>query len=110
MDKTRFLHAPLLASALALGACAGDATRTAQPVSGAEMEASEAIAAAKAALTTAEKTGFAWRDTGMMIGNAEKAAADGDYARAIKLAGKAKQQSILAAKQSRDQANVGPSF
>lgn len=110
MDNKRFLHATVLACALALGGCAGDTTRTAQPASGAEMEAGEAIAAAKAALATAEKTGFAWRDTGKMIGKAEKAAAEGDYARAIKLAEDARQQSILAAKQSRDQANASPPF
>jgi hypothetical protein len=63
----------------------------------------QAIDDAKAVLAKADATGFAWRDTGKMISNAEKALAAGDTAKALKLAAQAKQQSELAIKQSIDQ-------
>ncbi|WP_052199321.1 hypothetical protein [endosymbiont of unidentified scaly snail isolate Monju] len=52
-----------------------------------------------------------WRDTAKIIKAAEKAAAKGDYATAIKLANKAEEQGRLAVQQARDNANAGnPSY
>lgn len=111
MESKKILQATLVAALLALGGCAGDTTKPAEPqVSEAEMAASEAIAAAKAALDTAVKGGFAWRDTGKMIKQAEELAAKGDYAKATKLAKEAEIQSELAAKQAKNQRFAGPTF
>ena len=61
------------------------------------------IADAKAALTEAEKGGYAWRDTGKFIKQAEEAAAAGDLEKASKLSHKALEQSELAKKQKIEQ-------
>ena len=66
-------------------------------------EVKQIIADAKAALDKASKGGYAWRDTGKMIKQAEKALADGDTAKATSLATKALEQSELARKQSIEQ-------
>jgi hypothetical protein len=117
MENKKILQATLLGAALALGGCAGDGAKSdsgdsmkSGAMSAEATAAGKSIAAAKAALETAEKTGFAWRDTGKMIKQAEGAAAKGDYAMAKKLADKAEAQSVLAAKQSKDQMNSGPNF
>ncbi len=70
--------------------------------------ATEAIAAAKAALKKA--AGNEWRDTGKFIKKAEKLAAEGKVEEAVKLAKKAKMQAELAVKQAEDQKNAGPHF
>ncbi len=79
----------IMAAALSLGLLAGCATTGEEGMSAAE----QAIADAKAANAQAKKVGFEWRDTGKMIKNAEKALADGDDAKAIKLANQAEQQA-----------------
>jgi hypothetical protein len=63
----------------------------------------QTIAAAKTALSTAVQGGYAWRDTGKYIKQAEKALAAGDEAKATTLANKALEQSELAKKQSIEQ-------
>lgn len=79
----------IMAAALSLGLLAGCATTVEEGMSAAE----QAIADAKAANAQAKKVGFEWRDTGKMIKKAEKALADGDDAKAIKLANQAEQQA-----------------
>lgn len=70
-------------------------------------DAKTSLAAARAALQQAEAAGFAWRDTGKLIKQAEEAAAAGDEERAIKLAGSAKRQSENALEQAK-RAGVEP--
>ncbi|MGD8782864.1 MAG: DUF4398 domain-containing protein [Thioalkalispiraceae bacterium] len=64
-----------------------------------EQAAKDAIAAAKQANKEAKAVGYEWRDTGKMIKKAEKALADGDYDKAIKLANQAKRQAEIAVEQ-----------
>jgi nucleoid-associated protein YgaU len=61
--------------------------------------AADAIAAAKAANKRAQNENYEWRDTGKLIKKAEKALADGDDAKAIKLANQARRQAENAVKQ-----------
>jgi len=63
----------------------------------------QSISAAKTALTEAEKGGYAWRDTGKFIKQAEGAAAAGDLEKASSLSQKALEQSELAKKQKIEQ-------
>jgi nucleoid-associated protein YgaU len=55
--------------------------------------AKNAIYSAKIKLARAEKLGYAWRDTGKMIQDAEKAAAECDNDKAIALANQAAEQA-----------------
>ena len=68
-----------------------------------EQAAKDAIAAAKKANKDAKAVGYEWRDTGKLIKKAEKALADEDYAKAIKLANKAKRQAESAIAQERSE-------
>lgn len=68
----------------------------------------QAIDAAVAANQKADAAGFAWRDAGKMIKQAQAAAAKGDHQTAMKLAGKAREQGILGYQQSLDQQGAGP--
>jgi hypothetical protein len=74
----------------------------------AEEDAAKAIEEAKVAYQDADSRGFAWRDTSKMIKQAEKAAADGDPEKAIKLATQAKAQSEAAIAQAARESNAGP--
>ena len=85
----------IMVAALSLGLLAGCAT-----VEEAASPAEQAIAEAKAENAKAKKLGYEWRDTGKMIKNAEKALADGDEAKALKLANKAIEQARDAQKQA----------
>ena len=67
----------------------------------------KAMAEAKEAVQVAAAAKGEWRDTGKMLKEAEKAAAAGDYAKAVKLAEAAKMEGILGAQQANGQANVG---
>ena len=66
-----------------------------------EQAAKDAIAAAKKANKDAKAVGYEWRDTAKIIKKAEKALADEDYDKAIKLANKAKRQAENAIAQER---------
>lgn len=66
--------------------------------------AQSAISDAKAAAKKAASIGGQWRDTGKIIEKAEKAAAGGDLAKAIKLAKQAKFQAEAGYKQATNQA------
>lgn len=92
-----------VAAAFTLGACAsgGGSTHTAQ-------DADSAITAAEHELSRANAVGNAWRDTEKMIKEAQKAAKEGKYDDAVKLANKAKEQSSDAIAQHETQKNAGP--
>lgn len=81
------------------------AAKTAAPAktSAASPEATQAIAAAKAAISKAKANNWIWRDTEKFLKQAEKAADSGDNAKAIKMANKAKAQAEDAVKQYQQQ-------
>lgn len=90
----------------ALSGCAstgGDAMAPADAES-----AKSAIAAAKAAQKKAKKAGSEWRDTGKMIKKAEAALEKKDFAKAVKLANKAKSQGEMGEAQGKAEAKAGP--
>lgn len=62
-------------------------------------EAAAAIEAAQASAAQAAKVHYEWRDTGKLIKEAKAAAADKDYAQAVKLANKANRQGQAAVAQ-----------
>ena len=69
--------------------------------------AEAAIAAAKAAQKAAGAAGGEWRDTGKIIKKAEKAAAEGNFADAVKHAKTAEDQGKLGKEQAMGQRGVG---
>ncbi len=69
--------------------------------------AAAAIAAAKAAARAADAVGGEWRDTGKLIEQAERAAADGDFDDAEALANQAEHQGRLGREQALSQQGVG---
>ena len=79
------------------------ASNTGKTLSANEQAVQRIITDAKTALKAAEEGGYAWRDTGKFIKQAEKALAAGETAKATSLATKALQQSELAKKQSIEQ-------
>ena len=87
---------------LVLGLVAGCAST---PDDGApdQAAAEQAIADAKSTNAQAKKMNAEWRDTAKIIKSAEKASADGDYAKAIELANKAQRQAESAIKQAKEQ-------
>lgn len=92
-----------VAAAFTLGACASGGGSTHS-----EQDAAAAIAAAEQETTRANSLGNAWRDTEKMIKAAQKAAKEGKYDDAVKLANKAKEQSSDAIAQYESQKNAGP--
>ena len=95
--RRRLLAAAVVAAALATGvwpslASADDA--------GAFKAAYESAEAARKA---AAEVGFEWRDTKKMIRLAKKLAEKGEYARAIRLADRARRQGELGVMQAREQ-------
>ena len=70
-------------------------------------EAEAAIAAAKAAQMAAGEVGGEWRDTGKLIKQAEKSAAEGNFADAVKQAKKAEAQGKVGKEQALSQRGVG---
>jgi type II secretory pathway pseudopilin PulG len=69
--------------------------------------ADAAIAAAKSAQKAAAAVGGEWRDTGKIIKKAEAAAAEGNFADAVKQAKTAEQQGMLGKEQALSQVGVG---
>lgn len=101
MTKNDFLKLAtvcILSAGLMVG-CASDTTEEPAPATetqtqaGPSAEAKNAIYSAKIKLARAEKLGYAWRDTGQLIKDAEKAAAAGDNDKAIALANQAAEQA-----------------
>ena len=84
----------ILAGALATGCT----TLAANERTAADAEA--AIAAAKAAQKKAGSVAGEWRDTGKMIKQAEAAVKAGDFAKAVKTAGKAQHQGEVGYEQA----------
>lgn len=72
--------------------------------------AQDAIDAAKKAMKEADAVGFAWRDMGKMIKQAEAAAKDGKEKKAIKLANMVVMQSKESLKQAEIAKTAGPRF
>ncbi len=73
-------------------------------------DAASAITAAEHEKKRAKGKGYEWRDTGKIIKKAKKAMKAEDYAKAVKLANKAKRQSANALKQYAEQKNAGPKY
>jgi len=101
------IYAGIALATLLLSGCASSGT------SGSSAGASEAgynaaVAAAKSSIKIAKKAHYEWRDSGKLLKKADKAAKNGDFDKATKLANKARRQGELALKQSKDQANAGP--
>lgn len=99
-----------LLSALALAAllsgCAGETVKPASADS-----ANAAIAAATAAAKKANSVGGEWRDTGKFIKQAKGAVKKNDFAKATKLANKAREQGEMGYKQAMSQQKLRmPSF
>ena len=69
--------------------------------------AEAAIAAAKAAQKAAGEVGGEWRDTGKIIKKAEAAAAEGNFADAVKNAKKAEDQGKIGKEQALGERGVG---
>ena len=99
--KTILKLAIASALALSLAACQSAPTKTAA-------DADMAIKAATTANKAVKKVNYEWRDTGKIIKQAEEAMKKEDYATAVKLANKAKTQSVLAQQQYQEQKNAGP--
>ena len=101
----------MLMKKLALAALIGGLVITGTVAASDKGEAAAAIAAAVAAQKEAAAVNGEWRDTGKIIKDAEKAAADGDFATAVKLAKKAEDQGKLGKEQAMGQVGVGnPSY
>ena len=97
----------MLMKKIALAALIGSLSIAGAAVAADKGSAEAAIAAAKAAQKAAGAVGGEWRDTGKMIKKAEKAAAEGNYANAEKMANKAKAQGELGKAQAMSQKGVG---
>ena len=108
--KIRYLSAPVMLAALLAAGCASmGGTQTAQ--SNNQQQAFErAYTAAIAAVKKAAAVDNEWSPTDKLLKNAHKAAKAGDYAKAIKLADKAKFQGDMAYQQYLSQRNAGPHF
>ncbi len=91
---------------LVVSLAAGCATSTEDKAAAANITSASvetSIANAKAALKEAEQGGYAWRDTGKFIKQAEEAAAAGELEKASGLSNKALEQSELAKIQKAEQ-------
>ncbi len=96
-DLLKIATVAILSSGLMVG-CASDTKEEPAPATEVKQEcpsaaAKNAIYSAKIKLARAEKLGYAWRDTGKMIKDAEKAAAACDNDKAISLANQAAKQA-----------------
>ena len=105
--KQVFLVAAII-GAFALSGCAQQSTKAEAPAASAEMAAYEAaLAAANAQRKQAAAVGGEWRDTGKLIKQAEKSAAEGNFADAVKQAKKAEAQGKVGKEQALSQRGVG---
>lgn len=85
---------------LALGACAG--------TGGPSYE--EVVAQAKKEMKVAKSMDALWRDTGKILKKSQKAEANGDYTKAMKLAKTALKQAQLAQVQAKAEAGAKPYY
>jgi len=99
-NKIKQLSVILLTASIAVGCASQQKQDEPAPAAKKGPSASSiAIANAKAAMKKAKSLNFLWRDTGKMLKKAEKAAAKGDEAQAVKLANSARTQAEMAVKQ-----------
>lgn len=87
--------------ALSLAACGTAQTKTLN-------DANSALKSAMAANGKAKKMYVEWRDTGKILKKARKAKGDGEFDKAVKLAGKAERQAKNAVAQAKSQKRVKP--
>jgi len=119
MNKMLFIAA-LAVTLTALSGCTKQTTKTdtaakaeapaasmAAPAGSGQEAYEAALAGAKAEIKKASAVGGEWRDTGKILKKAEKAAAEGNYGNATKMAEKAKFQAIKGQEQAASQVNVG---
>ncbi|MBI1425512.1 MAG: SoxXA-binding protein [Gammaproteobacteria bacterium] len=100
-----------VAAGLALGGCASSGGMSGESSAMAtEAQATAAIAAAQNELKMATAANNVWRDTGKDLEKAEKAAKEGKYDEAVKLANAAKDQAALAVQQAAEQKDAGPRY
>lgn len=97
----------MLTKKLTLALLIGGLTLSGATFAADKTAAESAISAAKAAQKEAAQAGGEWRDTGKMIESAEKAASEGNFATAVKLADAAKDQGMLGKEQAMGQKDVG---
>ena len=97
-----------IAAGLALGGCASGGDSMSSAAMHSDKDAATAIAAAEQELKMAKAAHNEWRDTGKMIEHAQKAAKEGKFDEAVKLADLAKRQSELALAQVEAQKGAGP--
>lgn len=83
------------------------AVESAAPASSGQQGYDAALAAAKSEIKKAQSVGGEWRDTGKLLKKADKAAAEGNFGDATKLAEKAKFQAIAGQEQAASQVNAG---
>lgn len=96
MHRNRITMAAILAACLSTPAIAAD-----------KAAYDKAVANAKAALDAASAVDGEWRDSRKMLKQAEKAAAQGDYDKAVKLAETAEFQGVMGKKQALQEDKVG---
>lgn len=100
----KYLGVATLAFGLATGCqSTGSTSNTGAALSANDQAVQQIITDAKAALSVAKTDGYAWRDTGKFIKQAEEALADGNTAKASSLATKALEQTEMAKKQDAEQ-------
>ena len=87
----------------------GSVLRSAEGIAQVE-KAVQAIHDAEAAIKAARKAGFEWRDSGKILKQADKAAAEGSLDKAMALAAKARFQGEAGQAQAASQANAAPRF
>jgi len=97
-----------IAGAFVLGGCASGGSAGGSSSAVNDKDAATAIMAAEHELKRATAKGAAWRDTEKLIKEAQKAAKEGKFDEAVKLANKAKDQSTNALAQAEEQKNAGP--
>jgi outer membrane lipoprotein-sorting protein len=101
------IYAGIALATLLLSGCASTGGSS-DSANAAQESYNAAVVAAKSSIKTAKKANYEWRDSSKLLKKADKAAKSGDFAKATKLANKAKRQGALALAQSKDQANAGP--
>lgn len=108
--KIRYLSAPvILTGLLAAAGCASTGMQAPQ-ANNKQQAFQQTYAAAVAAAKKAASVDNEWNPTGKILKDAQKAAKAGNYAKAIKLADKAKFQGDMAYQQYLSQRNAGPRF
>ncbi|MCB1803288.1 MAG: SoxXA-binding protein [Gammaproteobacteria bacterium] len=97
----------MLIKKIALAAVVGGMLLSGAALAADKAAAEAAIAAAKAAQKAASAVNGEWRDTGKIIAEAEKAAAEGNFGSAMSLANKAESQGMIGKQQAMEQVGVG---